>query len=144
MKSKYLLFGAICCFIAALLHLGCIVFGAQWYRFFGAGEHMARMAEDGLLEPTIVTSMIVLMLTVWGVYGLSGFGVIPRLPFQKLVLGLIACALMLRGIGFPLFMSSFPENTLTFWLISSSICLIMGTCFAIGTLSLVKGTSKSE
>jgi len=24
--------------VAAALHLGCILFGASWYRFFGAGE----------------------------------------------------------------------------------------------------------
>ena len=33
--------------IAALAHLGCIIFGGDWYRFFGAGEQMARMAEAG-------------------------------------------------------------------------------------------------
>ncbi|WP_353615513.1 hypothetical protein [Colwellia sp. PAMC 21821] len=31
--------------LAAAIHLGCIFFGASWYRFFGAGEHMAIMAE---------------------------------------------------------------------------------------------------
>ncbi|KKK66980.1 hypothetical protein LCGC14_2958640, partial [marine sediment metagenome] len=33
--------------IAAILHLGCIYFGAPWYRFFGAGEQMAQLAEQG-------------------------------------------------------------------------------------------------
>ena len=28
--------------IAALLHVACIVGGPAWYRFFGAGERMAR------------------------------------------------------------------------------------------------------
>ncbi|OCQ22833.1 hypothetical protein A7985_02425 [Pseudoalteromonas luteoviolacea] len=138
MGGKYLIFGSICCFIAALLHIGCIVYGADWYRFFGAGEHMAQMAEAGQLEPTIVTSIIIGILTLWGLYGLSGAGAILRLPFQKVVLGLIACVLIIRGISFPLLMSSFPENSLTFWFVSSSICLAMGICFALGTWSLVK------
>ena len=30
--------------LAALAHIGCIYFGASWYRFFGAGEQMAIMA----------------------------------------------------------------------------------------------------
>ena len=29
------------------VHVGCIVFGAPWYRFFGAGEKMAQMADAG-------------------------------------------------------------------------------------------------
>jgi hypothetical protein len=32
---------------AALLHIAVIVGGAEWYRFFGAGEGMARLAERG-------------------------------------------------------------------------------------------------
>src|SRR5690606_39322494 len=74
--NKYLLAAAICCFAAALAHLGCIVFGGDWYRFFGAGEQMARMAEQGLWYPTIVTSVIVMALLVWALYGLSGAGAI--------------------------------------------------------------------
>jgi hypothetical protein len=33
---------------ASLLHIGCIIGGPDWYRFFGAGEQMAKMAERGL------------------------------------------------------------------------------------------------
>ncbi|KZN52365.1 hypothetical protein, partial [Pseudoalteromonas luteoviolacea] len=127
-----------------LFYTWSVLQGAEWYRFLGVGEHMAQMAEHGLLEPAIVTSMIVLILTIWGFYGLSGFGILPRLQFQKLILGLIICALMFRGIGFPLIMSRFPENSLTFWLVSSAICLIMGACFAVGTWSLVKNTAKAS
>ncbi len=32
--------------IAAILHMGCILFGALWYRFFGPGEQMAVLAEQ--------------------------------------------------------------------------------------------------
>tara|TARA_B100000700_G_scaffold35389_1_gene34374 strand:- start:441 stop:569 length:129 start_codon:yes stop_codon:yes gene_type:complete len=30
-------------------------------------------------------------------------------------------------------MPIFPENSLTFWLISSGICLFIGSLFAVGT-----------
>lgn len=33
--------------IAALLHVGIIIGGPSWYRFFGAGERMARAAAAG-------------------------------------------------------------------------------------------------
>ena len=132
-SNKYLLAAAICCFAAALGHFGCILFGGDWYRFFGAGEQMARMAEQGLWYPTIVTSAIVLVLLVWAFYGLSGAGVIKRLPLTKFALILIAGIFLLRGVSFVGLMPMFPENSLTFWLISSGICLFIGGLFAVGS-----------
>lgn len=132
-SNKYLLAAAICCFAGALAHLGCIFFGGEWYRFFGAGEQMARMAEQGLWYPTIVTSIIVLVLLVWTLYGLSGAGVIKRLPLTKLALVLITSIFLLRSVSFIRLMPMFPENSLTFWLISSGICLVIGGLFALGS-----------
>lgn len=132
-SNRYLLAAAICCFAAALAHVGCIVFGGDWYRFFGAGEQMARMAEQGLWYPTIVTSVIVLILFIWALYGLSGSGVIKRLPLTRLALVLIAGIFILRGVSFVALMPMFPENSLTFWLISSCICLFIGGLFAVGS-----------
>ncbi len=132
-SNKYLLAAAICCFAAALAHLGCIVFGGDWYRFFGAGEQMARMAEQGLWYPTIVTSFIVLVLLVCTLYGLSGAGAIKPLPLIKLALILIASLFLIRGVSFVGLMPMFPENSLTFWVISSGICLCIGGLFAVGS-----------
>lgn len=39
--SYYLVLTEYLSELAALIHLGCITFGASWYRFFGAGEHLA-------------------------------------------------------------------------------------------------------
>ncbi len=131
-NNKYLLAAAICCFAAALAHLGCIVFCGDWYRFFGAGEQMARMAEQGLWYPTIVTAVIVLVLLVWALYALSGAGLIKRLPLTRLALLLISSIFLLRGVAFASLMPMFPENSLTFWLVSSAICLLIGSLFAVG------------
>ena len=57
--------------IAAILHLGCIYFGAPWYRFFGAGEHMAVLAERGSIQPTSVSF---LLMPLWGVRQNFGCG----------------------------------------------------------------------
>ena len=132
-SNRYLLAAATCCFAAALAHLGCIIFGGDWYRFFGAGEQMARMAEQGLWYPTIVTSIIVLVLLVWTLYALSGAGVIKRFPLTKLALILITSIFLLRGVSFVGLMPMFPENSLMFWLISSGICLFIGGLFALGS-----------
>ena len=45
--NEALIAGAVLSALAPLLQVGCIVYGAPWYRFFGAGENMARMAEAG-------------------------------------------------------------------------------------------------
>ncbi|NOU48989.1 hypothetical protein HG263_00300 [Pseudoalteromonas sp. JBTF-M23] len=131
--NKYLFIASICCFTAALAHIGCIAFGGDWYRFFGAGELMAQMSEQGHWYPTIVTSVIVLVLLIFAFYALSGSGAIKRLPLIKLALILITSIFLLRGIAFVGLMPMFPENSLTFWLISSGICLSIGGLFAVGS-----------
>lgn len=130
--NKSLLAAAFCCGLAALAHAGCILFGADWYRFFGAGEQMAQLAEQGHWYPAVVTTVITLILLVWVCYALSAAGVIRRLPLTRLALVLISSILLLRGLAFVWLMPLFPGNSLLFWLISSGICLLMGTLFAVG------------
>jgi len=132
-KNKLLILGSICSALAALAHLGCIVFGGDWYRFFGAGEEMARMSEAGELYPTVVTSILVLVLLIWSLYGLSGSKVIFRLPLLRTGLVVISLIYLFRGTAFVLIMPMFPENSLTFWLVSSGICLIVGMLYTVGT-----------
>ena len=113
-KNKCLIIGAICSGVAALAHLGCIIFGGDWYRFFGAGEQMAKMAEDGHWYPTVVTLIIVLILSLWTLYGLSGSKVIFRLPLLKLGLIVISLIYLVRGVTFVAIMPMLPENSLIF------------------------------
>lgn len=132
-NNKFLIAAAICTALAALAHIGCIIFGADWYRFFGAGEQMAQMAEAGHWYPAVVTSVIVIFLAIWSLYALSAAGVIRRLPLLRLALCLIASIFLIRGISFVMLMPMFPENSLTFWLVSSGICLMIGILYAVGT-----------
>jgi len=132
-KNKLLVLGAIASFAAALLHIGCIVFGGDWYRFLGAGEQMALMAEQGHWYPTVITSIITLILLIWSLYALSGAGVIRRLPLLRTGLIVISAILLIRAAGFFWLMPAFPENSLNFWLVSSGICLVMGLLYAVGT-----------
>jgi len=125
--------GSIFSGFAAIAHLGCIIFGGDWYRFFGAGEQMAKMAEGGHWYPIVVTSIIVVVLSVWSLYALSGARVIPRLPLLRLGLLIISVIYILRGVAFVGIMPMFPENSLTFWLVSSSISLSIGVLYAVGT-----------
>lgn len=133
-KNKLLIIGALCSAFAAIAHLGCIIFGGDWYRFFGAGEQMAKLAEQGHWYPTAVTSAIVIILSVWSLYALSAARVIFRLPFLRLGLCLISAMYLLRGVAFVAIMPLFPDNSLTFWIVSSGICLCIGIFYTVGTM----------
>jgi hypothetical protein len=129
--------------LAGITHVLIIFGGPTWYRFFGAGESMAQMAEDGNIQAAIMTSGIALMLSIWGLYALSGAGLITRLPLIKTALVLITFVYLARSVaGFILpFVTTHPaitQNSLTFWLISSSICLVIGLLYLFGTIQLFK------
>ncbi len=57
-RNPWLIAAGVLSAAAALLHLAIVAGGPDWYRFFGAGEGMARMAERGLLRPTLITLAI--------------------------------------------------------------------------------------
>ena len=118
---------------AALLHLAIIAGGPDWYRFFGAGEGMARMAERGMLRPALITVGIAAILAVWAAYAFAGAGLIRRLPLMRTALILISCIFLLRGLVLvPLFLLR-PATVGAFALWSSLIVLAYGMLYAIGT-----------
>ena len=94
---------------------------------------MALMAEEGHWYPSVVTSAIVVVLAIWSLYALSGSGLIKRLAFLRSALCFIAGIFLIRGVSFVGLRPMFPENSLTFWLVSSAICLIVGMLYAVGT-----------
>lgn len=130
--NTFLVAGAGLSALAALLHLGCIVFGATWYRLLGAGERMAQMDLAGHWYPTVATLVISGMLLVWSTFALSGAGIIRKLPLTRLALSAITCIYLLRGICFTSLIPYFPGNSTTFWFWSSAICSGIGTVHLIG------------
>lgn len=131
-RNPFLVTGAALSALAALLHLGCIAFGAPWYRFLGAGEQMAQMAAAGHWYPTAATLVIAAMLLVWALYALSGAGVIRRLPLVRSALCAITAIYLLRGVAFVPLSAYFPGNSTSFWLLSSAICLVIGVVHLVG------------
>lgn len=134
--AQALIVGASLSAIAAAAHLACIFIGAPAYRLMGAGQGMARAAEAGKLRPTLVTLAISGVLLLWSAYALSGAGVIEALPFFRLALALISLAYLVRAVAFPLLRPAFPENSNTFWLVSSGISGFIGLVHAYGTFFL--------
>ncbi|AHG20734.2 hypothetical protein Z042_14800 [Chania multitudinisentens RB-25] len=122
--------------VAAALHFSCIFIGAPAFRFLGAGEVIAKMAERGHWYPSFIAFVIGIVLTSWAAYALSGAGVTPRLPLTPYALFAIALIFLFRAVGFPLLKSAFPENSQTFWFVTSGICLVIGLAFLIGAIGL--------
>jgi hypothetical protein len=129
-----LIAGAAMSGIAALLHLGIIVGGAPWYRFFGAGERMAQAAQAGRWYPPIVTLCIAVVLAIATCYALSGAALIPRLPALQAVLVVITAAYLLRGlVGLGMLWVRQRAYSKAFIVWSSVVCLAMGGLHLWGT-----------
>ncbi len=130
-----LLLGGVLNALASIAHLACIVLGAPAYRFMGAGERMASAAESGNIRPTLITLAIAGVLFIWAMYGFSGAGITPPMPFMNLTLALISVVYLTRALAFPLLRPVFPENTTAFWLISSGFCLVIGLLYLLGSIA---------
>jgi hypothetical protein len=117
---------------ASLLHLACVAGGPGWYRFFGAGERMARMAARGHWYPAAVTLGIAAVLGVWALYAWSGSGMVARLPFRRPVLCAVTGVYLLRALAFVPLRAVFPGNSTAFWYWSSGVCLALGLLHAVG------------
>ena len=133
MRNRWLVTGGVLSAAAAVLHLAVIAGGPDWYRFFGAGETMARLAEGGSPYPALVTLGIAGVLAVWAAYAFAGAGLLQPLPLMRTALVLISAVYLLRGL---LLLPALVMNggaVPPFMLWSSLIVLVYGLAYAIGT-----------
>ena len=147
MKNQWLILGGILSFAVALLHVIIIFIGAPAYRYFGAGEDMAMAAESGSAFPAVVTLFLVAIFAIWGFYGLSGAGVIRRLPLLKIALILIGAVYTLRGVA--VFQQLFQIATSSVEvapreIVFSLVSLVIGLAYLIGTISNWRGLVASN
>lgn len=119
--------------LAALLHIACIFGGPDWYRFFGAGEGMARAAGRGDLRPTVITLGIAAVLLIWAAYAFSGAGSLPRLPLLRTGLVVITAIYLLRALLFVPLHVWRPQHSDAFAIWSSLIVLVYSALYAVGT-----------
>lgn len=130
--NKWLVLGGWLSIAAALLHIVCIFGGGDYYRFFGAGEEMARADEAGRWMPAIMTSSIAIILAIWAAYAFSGAGLIQRLPLIRTALVIISGIYLLRGLFIiPIMIEPAMRSPFNIW--SSLIVLGYGMTYAIGT-----------
>ena len=67
----------------ALLHVLILFVGGPAYRYFGAGERMARLAERGYPTPALITAGLTALFIVWAAYAFSGAGLLRPLPLLR-------------------------------------------------------------
>lgn len=134
--NVFLMAGALLSFCAAILHFACIFWGANGFRILGAGEPIVSMAHAGHWYPPFIAVVIGAILSVWAFYALSAGGVVPPLPFLRVVLTGITAIYILRAIAFPLLKPAFPGNSSTFWFVSSAICLFIGITHLVGLIQV--------
>ena len=139
--NKYLLSGGTFSILVALLHVAIIFGGPDWYRFWGAGEQMATMEENGSLLPDLLTFFIVVIFLIWGLYAYSGAGLIRRLPLLKTALILISSIFTIRGLVLVTYIFR-PEHLSNFILLTSIVSLIAGLTHFIGTKQIWSKFSK--
>jgi hypothetical protein len=131
--NYWLISGGMLSAIAALAHIAIIIGGPDWYRFFGAGEGMARAAAQGRMMPALITLGIATMLAIWAAYAFSGAGLIVRLPLLRTALVIISSIYLVRALAVVPFLFTPTEQSSAFWIWSSAIVLIYGLAYAIGT-----------
>ncbi len=133
-RNSWLIAGGWLSLAAAALHIGCIFGGPDWYRFFGAGEAIARADERGSWVPALMALSIAALLALAAAYAFAGAGAIRRLPLLRT--GLIVISAIYLARGAMLFMPATfnrPDLSAAFMFWSSLIVLVYGTVYAIGT-----------
>ena len=138
MKNQWLILGGILSLAVALVHVIIIFIGAPAYRYFSAGEDMAKAAELGSVFPAVLTLVLAAVFAIWGFYGLSGAGIIRRLPLLKIALILIGAIYTIRGVA--VFLQLFQIVTSSAEvapreIMFSLVSLVIGLAYLIGTVT---------
>ena len=134
-RSALLAGSALSSFVVAGLHVGIIAVGAPAYRYTGAGETMVRLAEQGSTLPALLTSVVLGLFVLAGLYPLSAAGWLPRLPFVRIGLVCIAVVYTARGLALPVQLAqSGPTGPPTRELVFSAISLAIGLVYFAATV----------
>ncbi|HEY3052961.1 MAG TPA: hypothetical protein VGK04_06170, partial [Thermoanaerobaculia bacterium] len=65
---RFLLLAALLTSTITVLHIVIVFVGAPGYRYFGAGEQIARLAEQGSPVPALLTLCIAAIFAVFSLY----------------------------------------------------------------------------
>jgi hypothetical protein len=132
--NNYLLLGGIASLLIALLHVILAIRPKIW-RYFGAAE-LTQMHQNGSPFTVLVSIGLALMFLAWGLYALSGAGVIRSLPWLKAILITIGIVYILRGLMLPSEVLELLKTGHSFrFVVMSTGCLIIGSLHLMGSLA---------
>lgn len=135
-RSGWLLAAAAFSFSIALLHLAIIWIGVPAYLFFDAPQNLIDLAYHGSIQPALITLLLALLFTIFGLYALAGAGRGPAMPVVRLVLIGISGVYIMRGLlGVPqMVMLAFTNEVPARAVVFSAISFVIGLTYAIGTV----------
>lgn len=137
LKQSLVIAAAACSMAVALLHIYVIVQGAWAYRFFGAGEELATMAEQGSLLPDLLTFAIAVVFFIFAVYYLAAAGWLPRPPLFGVGMVGIAALYTLRGaVVIPAMLIGMKISPFDWW--SSMLSLAIGLLHCSGAWMVLR------
>ena len=120
--------------VLAAAHVVCLIWAYSVFRAVGIEEDMRRLAEQGgAALPYVVTLIVAAGFFIFGLYGLSGAGVMRRLPLLRTALVSIAAVYVLRGTllgGFGAVAAGDAAQTAF-----AAVALAIGLSYAAGALA---------
>lgn len=124
--SSWLWSAAVGTWVVAALHLGIVVAGAPGYRFFGAGEELATLAEGGSWIPALVTLGLAVAFALSGAVAVLA----PRSAWVRRLAWIAALTYLGRGLG--VLAAPFVAERPWFLALSSLASLAIGAPLAAG------------
>jgi hypothetical protein len=128
--------------LGAAAHLAVIGVGAKGYAVLGAPAGLVAMVETSSYRPAITCIFIASLLMMGAIYGLSGAGLVTRLPYRRLILTLLGVGLVARAVLLPVAVVWQPQTLVGicgrcqlvngFVLLTSALCLFVGLAYAVG------------
>ncbi len=134
--QSWLVAGGLISALGATAHVGAMFGGAPWFRFMGAPPEIVAAVNAGKTYPYIITTAVAVAVYGWAAYAFSAAKLIPSLPFLRAALVVISAFCVVRGLCMFTPYLWLPEHSQTFRIVSSTIVLIIGMCFALGTRAL--------
>ena len=133
-----LLGGGIVSGLISLLHV-VLALKPGLYRYVGPGgaSGLTEKAIQGSTGIIVATVALAVMFAVWGLYGLSGAGIIGRLPLLRTGLIAIGVIYLLRALFIiPETRMVLSEGYPVRFVVFSGIALVAGLLYLVGTLVL--------
>lgn len=145
LSRRMLWLTAIGCFGISVLHLVLCVAGVEVNRFFGASKEILQMVVDHDPVFYFMALGIAVLFAGFGLYALSGAGMVRRLPLRKSVLIFLGVVLILRGIAVFVELRKIigdPGSVPWQFPFMSAVALVMGTMSLCGVVGLMREQPK--